>query len=100
VSECVFGTCKHVQRLERELCEAKDCLKDVLTWFAPYFEKVKRWRRAAGLDTANASLVGNSAEDAAREKWNAEADEYNQWDSLGQDEKDLLIVNNNSSLGT
>ena len=45
MSECVFGTCKHVQRLERELCEAKDCLKDVLTWFAPYFEKVKRWRR-------------------------------------------------------
>ena len=38
-------------------------------------------------------FVGNSAEDLARAKWNAEADEYNQWDSLGQDEKDVLIAN-------
>ena len=29
----------------------------------------------------------------AREKWNAEADAFNQWDSLGQDEKDELIAN-------
>ena len=29
--------------------------------------------------------------DRARCKWNAEADEYNQWDALGQDEKDELI---------
>ena len=27
----------------------------------------------------------------AKEKWNQEADKYNQWDSLGQDEKDELI---------
>ena len=27
----------------------------------------------------------------AEEKWNQEADKYNQWDSLGQDEKDELI---------
>jgi hypothetical protein len=32
------------------------------------------------------------AEAVARIKWNAEADEYNQWDSLGQDEKDELII--------
>jgi hypothetical protein len=25
-------------------------------------------------------------------KWNSEADEYNQWDALGQDEKDELIA--------
>jgi vacuolar-type H+-ATPase subunit I/STV1 len=36
--------------------------------------------------------VVNSAEAIARERWNSEADEYNQWDSLGQDEKDELIA--------
>jgi hypothetical protein len=25
-------------------------------------------------------------------KWNSEADEYNQWDDLGQDERDKLIA--------
>jgi hypothetical protein len=25
-------------------------------------------------------------------KWNSESDEYNQWDDLGQDEKDELIA--------
>ena len=25
-------------------------------------------------------------------KWNSEADEYNQWDQLGQDERDTLIA--------
>ena len=29
----------------------------------------------------------------AQDHWNASADEYNQWDSLGQDEKDELIAN-------
>ena len=27
----------------------------------------------------------------AKEDWNKEADEYNQWDNLGKDEKDSLI---------
>ena len=27
----------------------------------------------------------------AADRWNAGADEYNQWDALGQDEKDELI---------
>lgn len=27
----------------------------------------------------------------AKLQWNAEADEWNQWDSLGEDEKDELI---------
>ena len=27
----------------------------------------------------------------AEEKWNKNVDKYNQWDSLGQDEKDKLI---------
>lgn len=31
-------------------------------------------------------------EDQAKEKWNSEADEYNQWCSLGGDEKDELIA--------
>lgn len=30
-------------------------------------------------------------EEDARAKWNASADQYNQWDDLGQDEKDALI---------
>ena len=29
---------------------------------------------------------------AAKSRWNAQADAYNQWDSLGQDEKDALIA--------
>lgn len=28
----------------------------------------------------------------AASRWNAEADEFNQWDALGQDEKDELIA--------
>ncbi|HCF9660091.1 TPA: hypothetical protein NI776_001818 [Pseudomonas aeruginosa] len=27
----------------------------------------------------------------AEDRWNAAADEYNQWDALGQDEKEELI---------
>lgn len=27
----------------------------------------------------------------AIDRWNAQADEFNQWDSLGQDEKDEVI---------
>lgn len=30
-------------------------------------------------------------ENVAKKKWNAKADQYNQWDELGQDEKDALI---------
>ena len=30
-------------------------------------------------------------EKIAMKKWNAEADQYNQWSELGQDEKDELI---------
>ena len=42
---------------------------------------------------AGETVVGNSSESVARETWNAAADEFNQWDSLGQDEKDELIAN-------
>jgi len=38
-------------------------------------------------------IVDNSAESTARVKWNFDADAFNQWDSLGQDEKDELIAN-------
>lgn len=31
-------------------------------------------------------------EDIAQAVWNAGADQYNQWESLGQDEKDELIT--------
>ena len=30
--------------------------------------------------------------ETAREKWNAQADEYNQWGSLWQDERDELTA--------
>ena len=30
-------------------------------------------------------------EEEAKRRWNKEADEYNQWSELGQDEKDELI---------
>ena len=36
-------------------------------------------------------MDNETAEQIARREWNAAADEYNQWDALGQDEKDLLI---------
>jgi hypothetical protein len=32
-----------------------------------------------------------SAELGAKLKWNSEADEYNQWEELGQDERESLI---------
>lgn len=37
--------------------------------------------------------TGNDVDHAriAADLWNAGADEYNQWDALGQDEKDELI---------
>ena len=31
------------------------------------------------------------------EEWNAQADEYNQWDSLGQDEKEHWIAHCNDN---
>jgi len=37
-------------------------------------------------------LTNEELEEVARDKWNFTADEYNQWDSLGQDEKDDLIL--------
>ena len=33
-----------------------------------------------------------SAEESARKNWNLVADEYNQWEALGKDEKDALIA--------
>ncbi len=48
--------------------------------------------RTAVADTLE-DFVGNSVESIVRAKWNADADEFNQWDSLGQDEKDELIAN-------
>ncbi|MFW5300859.1 hypothetical protein ACOAMY_16200 [Pseudomonas aeruginosa] len=32
------------------------------------------------------------AQIAAENRWNAAADDFNQWDALGQDEKDALIA--------
>jgi len=34
----------------------------------------------------------SSIAEVAANRWNAEADEFNQWDALGQDEKDELIA--------
>ena len=31
-------------------------------------------------------------EERAKSHWNSEADDYNKWDDLGQDEKDTLIL--------
>lgn len=36
-------------------------------------------------------LDDTSVVDRARNAWNNEADEFNQWDFLGQDEKDVLV---------
>lgn len=36
----------------------------------------------------------------AADRWNAGADEYNQWDALGQDEKDELISAEQKRLAT
>ena len=33
-----------------------------------------------------------TSEEAARVRWNASADRFNQWDSLGQDERVALIA--------
>ncbi|WNZ87558.1 hypothetical protein [Pseudomonas sp. P108] len=41
--------------------------------------------------TVCVALYDNLAKRAA-DRWNANADEYNQWDALGQDEKDELIA--------
>lgn len=37
-------------------------------------------------------LTEEELEAIARDNWNWTADQYNQWDSLGQDEKDELIL--------
>jgi len=38
-------------------------------------------------------VCGESLHDyEAEQKWNSEADENNQWDSLGQDEKEELVA--------
>lgn len=52
-------------------------------------EKDKILRRADS--TVHVAVYENLASLAAA-RWNATADEYNQWDSLGQDEKDELIA--------
>jgi hypothetical protein len=39
----------------------------------------------------NTQSTDNIAQ-VAENRWNAGADEYNQWDALGQDEKDQLIT--------
>jgi len=36
--------------------------------------------------------------DVVKSKWNSEADAFNQWDSLGQDEKDELIEKFNQQI--
>lgn len=36
-------------------------------------------------------LTVEELESIARDNWNFDADQYNQWDTLGQDEKDELI---------
>lgn len=46
------------------------------------------------LDRLRAAMTDNlehSAQAVAKRCWNANADEFNQWDELGQDEKDELV---------
>lgn len=38
-----------------------------------------------------------TAEDRAKANWDANADEWNQWHALGQDEKDALIQQERAS---
>jgi hypothetical protein len=42
--------------------------------------------------TERVEMSETGAERAARLKWDSEADAYNQWDSLGWDERILLII--------
>lgn len=59
-----------------------------------YAEEVCRALLAEELGVARHALDAWAAlddETTARERWNGIADEYNQWDALGQDEKDALI---------
>lgn len=52
-------------------------------WYAwPYVLYARAaWRKPESVDVAQ----------LAEDRWNSAADEYNQWDSLGQDEKEELI---------
>lgn len=48
-----------------------------------------------GLDRLREAVTDNlehSAQGVAMGRWNANADQFNQWDDLGQDEKDELVV--------
>ncbi|MCK9435026.1 MAG: hypothetical protein M0R32_09465, partial [Candidatus Cloacimonetes bacterium] len=49
----------------------------------------KGWDFEEALKRANERIA--PFEEKARKKWNAKADKYNQWDSLGDDEKSELI---------
>jgi len=44
------------------------------------------------MDAATKRPVCEIAAHRAEQKWNAQADQYNQWRDLGQDEKDALIA--------
>jgi hypothetical protein len=48
-------------------------------------EAFEEWRRE------RARKQQADAEEVAKARWNAQADQYNQWPELGQDEKDALI---------
>ena len=93
---------ERIQELERELESVKryatNYLFQILDAYISVYSDTdvtvlthKGWVKAG---KPNGTITPATApEQAARDRWNAEADEYNQWDSLSQDEKDELIQN-------
>lgn len=56
----------------------------------PYLEGIMNRINGQGVKIGTDNQI-RIAEEEAKRRWNAEADQYNQWDELGQDEKDELI---------
>jgi hypothetical protein len=77
------------------LAEAIELLERVAEWYEPGGTMPPRKKIETFLKKANSGISGNktnaNTELGAELKWNAEADDWNQWDSLGRDEKDELI---------
>ena len=48
----------------------------------------------------NVDAAETSIAQSAENRWNAEADEFNQWAELGQDEKDALIADEQERLAS
>lgn len=65
--------------------------------WTPHLRRVRRRVPNASLESSPRGggtpkdKAGSSVEAFARAKWNSQADGYNQWESLGQDEQDELI---------